>query len=98
MLSDINVGEVGAFSGFVVAALAVGSVIGRSARDSFRERAQRQHEEIQIKQAIVGKPADEFGPRIPGLVEQMITLAHRIDKIESRFEGHLRNERVHEGP
>jgi hypothetical protein len=89
MLASINNADIGAISAFIVAALAIGAVIGRGTRNVLNQRALRRHDDAQIKQAVVGKPKDDFGPAQPGLVEQMATLTLLANKTAEKLDDHL---------
>jgi hypothetical protein len=85
LLGAINADSLVALSAVVGTALGVGAVLGRGVRNILNNRVERRREDAQIKTAIVGKPADEFGPAEPGLVTRVTELSGFTERLAKEF-------------
>jgi hypothetical protein len=78
VLASINANDLAAFAVFGGFLLTVGAGIGRKWGSTKKQRAAQLLVEKaaettvqQLTYAVTGKPADQWGPREPGLIEQM---------------------------
>lgn len=89
ILSTVSIGEAAGIATVAAALVTVGTWVGhvmavpRQERKRKRESEETEKETVkQLTWAVAGKPADQWGPREPGLIEQMTNL-------RKEFEGHV---------
>ena len=83
--------DISAIGGLITASGVIGGGIGRHVGNKFRGRQERIHAQndllLNLTHAMTGKPADQWGPREPGLIEQMAVL-------NAKFDAHLADEKA----
>ena len=75
--------DLSAIGGLIAASGALGGGVGRYIGNHYRGRQERIHAQndllLNLTHAMTGKPADQWGPREPGLIEQMALLNAKFD-------------------
>ena len=104
ILAAITANDITAFAALMATCLAIGGVVGRKWGTTKKQRVVQQAVEQaaenlvqQLTWSMTGKPADQWGPREPGLIEQMAKMredqrAHATEdlKVAAAFHERLR--------